>query len=357
MNRTENQTENQTNSRTDKPAEEKVNVRHTITAEETFTLAKDVFDLRCFIKNVYANRAVIARRLNILTLSVSAVFTALYAAYVLFTALTQKLRVEATVVLYVFLGVYVALLAVLLIVGFCSNRAKAKNVMGVKRALAVFKILVRLASIAISVVAIVFSNFGSETAGGVAVKIVIIALSIIMLIIQIIPLLFGGFGKMARWLLSPVRIKYRFSAVVLEWYELAVSGSAQDGAVKKVSSKYFDDIGVLIDNLLVPQIGKKYINTIKPAVLINLVAHAPESDRPVLEGLLKNVFAYATECGYVSFNPCKDLPFDGSIEVEEKPQKQTFKGRLMKVGQKIGKTMLDKYITGSVDSDKKSIDK
>ena len=29
----------------------------------------------------------------------------------------------------------------------------------------------------------------------------------------------------------------------------------------------------------------------------------------------------------------------------------------MKVGQKIGKTMLDKYITGSVDSDKKSIDK
>lgn len=38
MNRTENQTENQTNSRTDKPAEEKVNVRHTITAEETLSL-------------------------------------------------------------------------------------------------------------------------------------------------------------------------------------------------------------------------------------------------------------------------------------------------------------------------------
>ena len=48
--------------------EEKVNIRHTITAEETFTLAKDVFDIRCFIKNVYANRAVIARRLNIISL-------------------------------------------------------------------------------------------------------------------------------------------------------------------------------------------------------------------------------------------------------------------------------------------------
>ncbi len=343
MNRTENQTENQTNSRTDKPAEEKVNVRHTITAEETFTLAKDVFDLRCFIKNVYANRAVIARRLNILTLSVSAVFTALYAAYVLFTALTQKLRVEATVVLYVFLGVYVALLAVLLIVGFCSNRAKAKNVMGVKRALAVFKILVRLASIAISVVAIVFSNFGSETAGGVAVKIVIIALSIIMLIIQIIPLLFGGFGKMARWLLSPVRIKYRFSAVVLA-----------KGAVKKVSSRYFDDIGALIDNYLIPALGKRYINSIKPSSLLNLVDKAEESDKPVLEGVLKNVFAYAAECGYVTFDPCKDLKFEGSVEEEEKPQRRSFKSRILNVGTKIGKSVLNKYIQDSIgDEDKK----
>ena len=353
MNRTENQTENQTNSRTDKPAEEKVNVRHTITAEETFTLAKDVFDLRCFIKNVYANRAVIARRLNILTLSVSAVFTALYAAYVLFTALTQKLRVEATVVLYVFLVVYVALLAVLLIVGFCSNRAKAKNVIGVKRALAVFKILVRLASIAISVVAIVFSNFGSETAGGVAVKIVIIALSIIMLIIQIIPLLFGGFGKMARWLLSPVRIKYRFSAVVLEWYELAVSGNAK-GAVKKVSSRYFDDIGALIDNYLIPALGKRYINSIKPSSLLNLVDKAEESDKPVLEGVLKNVFAYAAECGYVTFDPCKDLKFEGSVEEEEKPQRRSFKSRILNVGTKIGKSVLNKYIQDSIgDEDKK----
>ena len=45
--------------------EEKVSVRHTINAEETFTLAKDVFDIRCLIKNVYNNRAVIARRINI----------------------------------------------------------------------------------------------------------------------------------------------------------------------------------------------------------------------------------------------------------------------------------------------------
>lgn len=350
MSQTENQT-NQTNQ-TNRETEEKVSVRHTITAEETFTLAKDVFDLRCFIKNIYANRAVIARRLNILTLSVSAVFTALYAAYVLFSALTQKLQVAASVVLYVFLGVYAALLAVLLIVGFCSNRAKAKNVIGVKRTLAVFKILVRLTSIAISVAAIVFSNFGSETAGGIAIKIVIIALSIIMLIIQTIPLLFGGFGKMVRWLLSPVRIKYRFSAVVLEWYELAVSGNAK-GAVKKVSSRYFDDIGALIDNYLIPALGKKYINSIKPASLLNLVDKAEESDKPVLEGVLKNVFAYAAECGYVTFDPCKDLKFEGSVEEEEKPARKTIKSRLMNMGTKIGKSMLNKYIQDNISSDDK----
>lgn len=343
------------------PAEEnkeRVNIRHTISAEETFTLAKDVFDIRCFIKNVYANRAVIARRLNILTLTVSTLFMMLYSAFVLYVSLAGKLNLGLELTLYCMLGAYGALFAAFLIVYACSVRSSTKNLVKYKRALKIFKVLVRLLSLAVSITAITFTVMGGElSAANAAVDILIVVFSVITLIIQVIPLMFGGSARLVRWLLSPVKIKTRFSNVVLEWYELAVSGSAQDGAVKKVSSKYFDDIGVLIDNLLVPQIGKKYINTIKPAVLINLVAHAPESDKPVLEGLLKNVFAYATECGYVSFNPCKDLPFDGSIEVEEKPQKQTFKGRLMKVGQKIGKTMLDKYITGSVDSDKKSIDK
>ncbi len=72
--------------------EEVVNIRHTISAEETFTLAKDVFDIRCFIKNVYSNRALIARRLNLLTLTASTVFMMLYAAYVLFTGFTRKLN-------------------------------------------------------------------------------------------------------------------------------------------------------------------------------------------------------------------------------------------------------------------------
>jgi len=333
-------------------AEEKVSVRHTINAEETFTLAKDVFDLRCFIKNVYANRAVIARRLNVLTLTVSTVFMMLYSAYVLFTSLTRKLAVQLEIALYSMLGVYGALFIALIIVYACSTRANTKSMVKYKRVLNVFKLLVRLTSVAISITAIVFANgSGDMTAQNAAVQILIVVFSVITVIVQVIPLLFGGTGKLVRWLLSPVKVKTRFSKVLLEWYELAVSGSAREGAVKKVSSEYFDDIGVLIDNYLVPAAGKKYISTFKSVTLLNLVERAPEEDKPILEGVLKNVFSYAEECGYITFNPCRDLPFEGSVEVEEKPARQTMKGRLLKVGQRIGKSVLDKYIMGSNDKD------
>ena len=344
MEKPQNETENR---------DEKVNIRHTITAEETFTLAKDVFDLRCFIKNVYSNRAVISRRLNILTLSVSAVFTVLYAAYVLFTAFTKKLNLQHELTLYVLLGVYALLFATLIIITLCGGRAKTKNVLKIKRTLSFFKISVRLVSIAISVTAIVFSMSGGEFApSAVAVDILIIVFSVITLILQIFPLLFGGLGKLARWLLSPVKIKFRFGKVILEWYELTVSGTAT-GAAKKVASRYYEEIGTLIDNYLVPVLGKKYINSIKPAALINVVNRAQENDRRVLEGILKNVFKYATECGYVTFDPCKDLNFEGNIEEEEKPPKKTFKDRLFNIGKKVGKSMLDKYISDSVNTDKK----
>ncbi|MDE7329482.1 MAG: hypothetical protein K2N30_00025 [Clostridia bacterium] len=333
-------------------AEEKVPIRHTINAEETFTLAKDVFDLRCFIKNVYANRAVIARRLNVLTLTVSTVFMLLYTAYALFTALTSELALGTEIALYSMLGVYGALFIALIIVYACSLRANTKSMVKYKRVLNIIKLLVRITSIAISITAIVFANGGGGmSAQNAAVQILIVVFSVITVIVQIIPVIFGGTGKLVRWLLSPVKVKTRFSSVLLEWYQLAVSGSAREGAVKKVSSEYFDDIGVLIDNYLVPQVGKKYIGTFKSVTLLNLVEHAPDEDKLILEGVLKNVFAYAEECGYITFNPCRDLPFEGSVEVEEKQPRQTMKGRLLKVGQRIGKSVLDKYITGSADKD------
>lgn len=331
---------------------EKVNVRHTITAEETFTLAKDVFDIRCFIKNVYHNRAVISRRLNIVALLIGFIFTLLYAAYVLFVSFSQKLGLGREIFLIVLFGVYFVLLITLFIIFLCSSRSNTKNVFKLKRALKIFKVLLRLASLAISITAIVYAVQSEALDYSVAVDIVIIVFSIIMIILQLVPLLFGGTARLARWLISPVKIKYRFSSVVLEWYELLVSGTAEGGAVKKVSKRYFEDIGGVIDNYLIPVLGKKYITSIKPSNLINAANGAGESDRPVVEGVLKNVFAYATECGYVIFDPCRDLNFEGSVEEEEKPPKKTFKMRLLNYGLKKGKNMLEKFITEGEEEQK-----
>ena len=324
--------------------EEVVKVRHTITAEETFTLAKDVFDIRCFIKNVYANRAVIANRLNLLTLTISTVYMLLYSAYVLFTGLTQKLNFAFGIVLYVFLGVYGVLFVLFVTLSILSSRSSTKNVKKYKKVLKIFKLLVRLVSLAISITAIVLSK-GEST--NVVLDIIVIIFSVITLIFQVIPLFFGGLGKLARWLLSPVKIKQRFAKVVNEWYVLVDSQSSDSATVKKVSKKYVAEIGGVIDRYLLHDLGKKYITVITPAMLLNTVARADETDRPVLEGVLKNVFAYAAECSYVTFDPCKDLQFEGSVEEEVKPEKKTFKGKLLDVGKKIGKSVLDKYITGT----------
>lgn len=333
--------------------EEKVNIRHTITAEETFTLAKDVYDIRCFIKNVYSNRAVISRRLNMLSLTVTTLFTLVYAFYVLLTGFTKKLEMDFKLVLFILLGAYAVLIIILFIVFLCQSRANTKRAKKIKGILKVFKLLVRIVSIAISILALVFSTMhGDNSASGLAINTLVILFAVLMLLMQIIPLLFGGLGKMARWLLSPVKTKNRFSAVVVEWYQLTLSGSGTSNSVKKVSSKYFDDIGALIDNVLIPSIGKKYISTIKPVTLLNLVEQVDEGDKPILEGVLKKVFAYATECGYVMFDPCKDLEFEGSVEDEPKA-KSTLKDKFMNFGKKIGQNMLDKYISGTVDDKKK----
>ena len=329
-----------------KNEEEKV-IRHTINAEETFTLAKDVFDLRCVIKNIYNNRAVIARRLNILSLSVSLVFTLLYVGYMLLTGLTQKLALHAEIALYCLLGVYAVLFIVLIILTFVGSGAKAKNIRKINKTLSIFRILVRTLSLALTIVALVFATSGGGLAAkNIALDVVLIIISIICLIVQAIPLLFGGLGKLARWLLSPVKIKHRFSTVALEWYELTVTNSSDIKAVKRVSKKYHDEIGICLDNVLIPALGKKYVSTIKSSAILSVTERLSEEDRPLAEGVLKNIFAYATECGYVTFDPCRDLHFEGSIEEEEKP-KGGIKGKLMNLGKKLGKSMLDKYIDKS----------
>ena len=336
----------------EKKNDEKVTVRHTINAEETFTLAKDVYDIRNLIKNVYSNRAVIARRLNVLSMSVSLVFTLIYVAYIFGTGLFKKLSFGSEIALYVLLGIYGALFLTLFIVTMCGLGAKAKNIKRYTKALSYFRLVVRLLSVAITIVALAFAMGGEYSAKYVAVDIVLIIFSIICLVFQVIPLVCGGFGKLARWLLSPVKIKYRFSVVALEWYELIVTSSGDSKIIKRVAQKYYDEIGLCLDNYLIPALGKKYVVSIRPAQILSVVDGAGEEDKPLVEGILKNVFAYAGECGYLTFDPCKDLNFEGSIEEEEK-QPKSVKSRLIgMLMNKFGKPMLDKYIDKNTDKDK-----
>ena len=336
----------------EKKNDEKVTVRHTINAEETFTLAKDVYDIRNLIKNVYSNCAVIARRLNVLSMSVSLVFTLIYVAYIFGTGLFKKLSFGSKIALYVLLGIYGALFLTLFIVTMCGLGAKAKNIKRYTKALSYFRLVVRLLSVAITIVALAFAMGGEYSAKYVAVDIVLIIFSIICLVFQVIPLVCGGFGKLARWLLSPVKIKYRFSVVALEWYELIVTSSGDSKIIKRVAQKYYDEIGICLDNYLIPALGKKYVVSIRPAQILSVVDGAGEEDKPLVEGILKNVFAYAVECGYLTFDPCKDLNFEGSIEEEEK-QPKSVKSRLIgMLMNKFCKPMLDKYIDKNTDKDK-----
>lgn len=330
--------------------EEKVTIRHTINAEETFTLAKDVYDIRNLVVNIYNNRAVIGRRLNFISMSLSLIYTLLYVAYILGTGLLKKLSMQANIVLYCLLGVYAVLIIALFIVTMCEIGAKAKNIKTHKKVLTYFRLCIRLISLAITIMALAFATRDEFSAQHIAVDIVLIIFSILCLIVTVIPLFCGGLGKLSRWLLSPVKIKYRFSKVALEWYELAVTSSSDIGSVKRVSKRYYDDIGRCLDNYLIPSLGKKYVTAIKSPLLYTVAEKSPQEDKPIIEGILKNIFAYATECGYVSFDPCKDLKFEGSIE-EEVKQPKTVKSRLFGMGKKIGMSILDKYIDKNTGKD------
>jgi hypothetical protein len=326
-------------------------IRHTLSAEEAFTLGKDIFDIRCFIKSVYNNRAQIARRLNMVSLIFSIVFTLLYVAYMLLGGLLNKLSLGFSIAIYIVLGAYGVLTILLLSFTFAAGRnSSTKKTKRYSKTLKFFRYGVRLASLAMGITAIALSvASGTKDAVGIAVDTVAIIISIVFIIFSAIPLICGGFGGMARWLLSPAKIKRKFSFVVLEWYQLIVSGSDSSKVTQKVSKEYVDDIARCVDNVLIPVLGKKYMTSITVNNIYSAINKAPEEDKSIVEGTIKNVFSYATECGYVTFDPCKDMGLEGSIEVVEKPKKEPLKNRIIK---KAGMSVLSKLLGKDDDQPK-----
>ncbi len=328
----------------DKPDVEQVirEVRHTITAEETFTLAKDVFDLRCLVKSVYSNRAQIIRRLNMFSTVLSAVFTFLYVMFMAFSGVMKIASYASQVVAYSIIGVHVVLTIALITVSLVwGSSATTKNVKRKNQIMRIFRFVVRVASLAMGISAVVMTMVsGTGDIISVAMDTVALIISIVFVIFSILPLIFGGFAGLARWLMSPTKVKLTFSFVVLEWYQLLTSESATSKTIQKVSKTYMDDISKCVDGYLLPVLGKRKLSSINANHIFAVVDRAPEEDRSVVEGVLKNVFSYALECGYIVVDPCRSMNLEGSIEVEKKKAKKakkpTLKQRLTKkVGQGI----------------------
>jgi hypothetical protein len=176
-----------------------------------------------------------------------------------------------------------------------------------------------------------------------AVDTVFLILSIFIIIFQALGLFGGGIVTLVHWLLSPVTVKTKFSVVVLEWYQLFTSGESNSVFIKKIDGKYTLAIQHCVDSYLMPILGKKKITSISAGDIQHLLDGLPIEDRQIAEGTLKNIFEYAEECGYVIFNPCRDLGLGGTIEKEEK---KTMKQRVAGFGLKVVGSVLAKKLVG-----------
>ena len=325
-------------------------VRHTISSEETFTLAKDIYDLRCLIKKIYANRAHIARRLNFVSLVFSLAFTAIYVALMLYVGISSTLSLGWQIAVYGILGAYAVLVVILGICAVVTRKSSTtKTVSRNNKTLRIIRYLVRVASLVMSIFAVVvaFSENAADSMG-LAIKTVALIISIISIIIALVPILCGGIGGMARWLISPAKVNIKFSAVALEWYEYASSSSPAFASTQKVEKSKLDDIGRCIDDYILPAFGGRKIGSIGVNHIFAAIDNAPQPDKATVEGILKNVFNYAVECKYVAENPCKDMRLEGSIEVNSKPKKEPFKVR---IGKKIGASIVRQFLGENDDKD------
>ncbi len=327
------------NKNANQQAEQTAQNRETLSSEEALTLGKDVFDLRCFFKKIYNNRAVIGRRLNIISLIYGIISTMFYVAFAVYTGFIDKLSMGWDVTLIVLGSIYGAAVVAFIIVAVAVSRANTKNIAAYNKTLKFVRFSVRILSLGIAIAALVMGlQSGAKSPVVAFFETLTIITSIIGIIFQAIPLIFGGFGRIIRWLLSPVRVKVRFSVVALEWYRLAVNRSESSVTTAKVSQGLIDKIGTCIDATLIPAFGKKYISRVHESDIQAVVRLVPEESKAVTEGVLKNLFAYAKECGYVSYNPCKKLGFTGDINEQKKPKKtigSTFAGGIKKMGKSI----------------------
>lgn len=319
------------------PEEERIKITHPIKAEEAFTLARDVYDVRSVIVGIYNNRAAIKRRLGVISLLLSILYTLFYVGYTIFGGFINKLTIGWEIALYSVLAAYAILCIALIVATLSARRVKAATAKARGLTLKIFRLIAKLISIGMAITAIVLSNGKSG-----AFEIINVVISVVIITLQAIPLFCGGVGALARWVLSPERRKLRFSAVITEWYELIISDEKKSTLTHDVDKKRHKHIAECIDKYFINQyIGTKYVDSVGVNDLLTILGTVEEKDLSTVEGILKNVFDYAQACAYITFNPCRDMGLKGSIDVIKKPS----------VFHKFGRYLGGKIFNGLAGSD------
>lgn len=281
-----------------------------------------------WIKPIMDNRAQIKRRWNGLVTAVSVIFFLVYVPILLFNRIYKGLSLGWDIALYVCIGVYIAMLVTLITVTVASdNSTSTEAAKRRKKAAKIILFIVRLASLAMAITAICISGNGKSN----ALDTIALVFATVSLVFSALALVFGGAVGFFKWLISPAKMRYKFSFVAFEWMQSVDEGKReQSRAVKKSYSKNRERIAACLDSYLLPAFGKAYIDTVDADKLVYVLGNLPDEDRNLTGWVIKDLFDYALGCGYVKENPCDGLELECDV-VQEKPPKPEGEGAFNKL--------------------------
>ena len=153
-----------------------------------------------WIKPIYDNRAQISRRLSAVSTAISIIFFLLYIPFLLLGKLYKDLALGLDIAIYVCIGVYIATIIALFIVTLASGRststAMAKRQ---KKTRKIVLFIVRIASLAIAITALIISSAGgTKDAAGATLDTIAIIFAVMSIIFSAFPIIFGGMAGFFR---------------------------------------------------------------------------------------------------------------------------------------------------------------
>lgn len=289
---------------------------------ETVKGVKSTFDevYTTWIKPIKDNWPHIKRRWNGLVTAISVIFFLLYVPILLFLKIAKGLSLGWDIALYTCIGVYVASVIVMVLITIASG--KSTSTQASKRMHAASKIIlliVRIASLALSITAIVISGSGEST----ALDTILMVLAITSIVFTSLSFIFGGVVGFFKWLISPAKIRYKFSFVAFEWKQSLDDGKRnQDKKFVKAYAKNAERVALCLDNYLLPAWGKANVDTVNGDKIESILLAIPEEDKNLCEWVIKDLFDYALTCKYVANNPCDKVALTGDILKERPPKPQ-----------------------------------